>query len=37
MPRTILICVGFALLAILDLGIPLSVLAGRAAILRDGT
>jgi uncharacterized membrane-anchored protein len=36
MPRVILICVGFALLAALDLGIPLSVLAGRAAILRDG-
>jgi hypothetical protein len=33
----ILICVGFALLAILDLGIPLWVLAGRAAILRNGT
>lgn len=37
MQRIILICVGFALLAILDLGIPLSVLAGRAAILRNGT
>jgi uncharacterized membrane-anchored protein len=37
MRRIILICGGFALLAILDLGIPLWVLAGRAAILRDGT
>jgi uncharacterized membrane-anchored protein len=37
MPRAILICVGFALLAALDLGIPLSVLADRAAILRNGT
>jgi uncharacterized membrane-anchored protein len=37
MRRIILICVSFALLAILDLGIPLSVLAGRAAILRNGT
>jgi uncharacterized membrane-anchored protein len=37
MRRIILICGGFALLAILDLGIPLSVLASRAAILRDGT
>jgi uncharacterized membrane-anchored protein len=37
MRRIILICVGFALLAVLDLGIPLWVLAGRAAILRDGT
>ena len=37
MQRTILICVGFALLVMLDLGIPLWVLAGRAAILRDGT
>jgi uncharacterized membrane-anchored protein len=37
MRRTILICVGFALLACLDLGIPLWVLAGRAAILRNGT
>jgi len=37
MRRTILICVGFALLAALDLGIPLSVLANRAAILRNGT
>src|SRR5262249_6721350 len=37
MQRIILICVGFALLAALDLGIPLSVLANRAAILRDGT
>jgi uncharacterized membrane-anchored protein len=36
MRRSILICVGFALLAALDLGIPLSVLAGRAAILRNG-
>ena len=35
MRRIILICVGFALLATLDLGIPLSVLAGRAAILRE--
>ena len=37
MRRTILICGAFALLAILDLGIPLWVLAGRAAILRNGT
>jgi len=37
MQRIILICVGFALLVMLDLGIPLWVLAGRAAILRDGT
>ena len=37
MRRTILICGAFLLLACLDLGIPLSVLAGRAAILRDGT
>jgi uncharacterized membrane-anchored protein len=37
MRRIIVICGGFALLAILDLGIPLSVLAGRAAILRNGT
>jgi uncharacterized membrane-anchored protein len=37
MRRIILICVGFALLACLDLGIPLWVLAGRAAILRNGT
>ena len=37
MRRTILICVGFALLAALDLGIPLSVLADRSAILRNGT
>jgi uncharacterized membrane-anchored protein len=37
MQRTILICVGFALLAALHLGIPLWVLAGRAAILRNGT
>jgi uncharacterized membrane-anchored protein len=37
MRRTILICAGFALLVILDLGIPLWVLAGRAAILRTGT
>jgi uncharacterized membrane-anchored protein len=37
MRRTVLICGAFALLAALDLGIPLSVLAGRAAILRDGT
>jgi uncharacterized membrane-anchored protein len=37
MRRIVLICVGFALLAALDLGIPLSVLAGRAAILRNGT
>ena len=33
MRRIILICGGFALLAALDLGIPLWVLAGRAAIL----
>jgi uncharacterized membrane-anchored protein len=37
MRRIILICVGFALLAALDLGIPLWVLAGRAAILKHGT
>jgi uncharacterized membrane-anchored protein len=37
MRRTMLICGAFALLAILDLGIPLWVLAGRAAILRNGT
>src|SRR5262249_37043900 len=37
MRRIILICVGFALLVMLDLGIPLWVLAGRAAILRNGT
>jgi uncharacterized membrane-anchored protein len=37
MRRIILICAGFVLLACLDLGIPLSVLAGRAAILRNGT
>ena len=37
MRRTVLICGAFALLAILDLGIPLWVLAGRAAILRNGT
>jgi uncharacterized membrane-anchored protein len=37
MRRTVLICLAFALLAALDLGIPLSVLAGRAAILRNGT
>ena len=37
MRRIILICGGFVLLAALDLGIPLSVLADRAAILRDGT
>jgi len=37
MRRLILICAGFALLVILDLGIPLWVLAGRAAILRNGT
>ena len=37
MRRIILICGGFALLAALDLGIPLSVLASRAAVLRNGT
>ncbi len=37
MRRIILICGAFALLACLDLGIPLWVLAGRAAILRNGT
>ncbi len=37
MRRTILTCGAFLLLACLHLGIPLSVLVGRAAILRDGT
>jgi uncharacterized membrane-anchored protein len=37
MRRTVLICGAFVLLAALDLGIPLSVIAGRAAILRTGT
>lgn len=37
MSRRLLICVGFALLVCLDLGIPISMLAGRAAILRNGT
>jgi len=37
MRRILLICAGFALLAALDLGIPLSVLANRAAVLRNGT
>ena len=37
MRRMILICAGFALLVMLDLGIPMWVLAGRAAILRNGT
>jgi uncharacterized membrane-anchored protein len=37
MRRTVLICGAFALLAGLDLGIPLWVLAGRAAVLRNGT
>jgi uncharacterized membrane-anchored protein len=37
MSRRVLICVGFALLVCLDLGIPISMLTGRAAILRNGT
>jgi uncharacterized membrane-anchored protein len=37
MRRTVLICGAFVLLAALDLGIPVSMLVGRAAILRDGT
>jgi len=37
MSRRLLICVGFFLLVCLDLGIPVSMLAGRAAILRNGT
>lgn len=37
MSRRALICVGFLLLVCLDLGIPVSMLAGRAAILRNGT
>jgi uncharacterized membrane-anchored protein len=37
MSRRVLICIGFLLLACLDLGIPVSMLAGRAAILRNGT
>jgi uncharacterized membrane-anchored protein len=37
MSRRVLIWVGFALLVCLDLGIPVSMLAGRAAILRNGT
>jgi uncharacterized membrane-anchored protein len=37
MRRTALICGAFVLLAALDLGIPVSMLTGRAAILRNGT
>jgi uncharacterized membrane-anchored protein len=37
MRRTALICGAFVLLAALDIGIPVSMLTGRAAILRNGT
>jgi uncharacterized membrane-anchored protein len=37
MSRRVLTCGAFVLLAGLDLGIPVSMLAGRAAILRNGT
>jgi len=37
MRRLVLTCAAFAALACLDIGIPLSLLIGRAAILRDGT
>jgi uncharacterized membrane-anchored protein len=37
MRRLVLTCIAFALVAALDIGIPLTLLAGRAAILRNGT
>jgi uncharacterized membrane-anchored protein len=37
MSKTTIRLAGFALLAALQLGIPLSMLASRAAVLRDGT
>jgi uncharacterized membrane-anchored protein len=37
MRRLVLTCIAFAALVCLDVGIPLTMLVGRAAILRNGT